>query len=539
MWAVCRICGERKKSGGNAGTSHLKRHTNSCLKKRKTDNSQTTIVVNGQGKIATFNFNQARARKNVIKLIILRELPFQFVEDPIFQWFINASFHPGFVKFSRNTLRTDIYKCYLEGKQQLKRILLDSPGRISLTSDIWLSKQRLSYLGITAHFIDKNWVLQKRIITYALIDTSHTGENIAEFIFRKLVHDWSISEKLFSLDMDNASANTVSVSRLKKLFPNLPSKGDLFHVRCCFHILNLVVHDGLKVQGFTEMLEHVKGSLKYIFVSGTRCTQFRLLCDDMGVRSKKLQLDVKHRWNSTYLMLKDAIPYRQVLSAFLDDRSCPHVIDDTDWEHAEVLCAFLKPFYDATNYFSGVHYVTSNSVLQYLYEIGNYSFQWSADFNRYFRDFCWSNAFRLFNRGLLHFIWKRFWASRNRKKRDPLATSSEELKRYYAEPEPALADIENFDVLDWWKSNEKRYPVLSCVARDVLAVQASTVASESAFSLGKRILGDYRSSLTPDMLECSVVIKDWWKADMKDIFKPIDPLNDDITPADELERLAT
>ncbi|XP_026383399.1 zinc finger BED domain-containing protein RICESLEEPER 4-like [Papaver somniferum] len=159
MWAVYRICGERKKSGGNAGTSHLKRHTNSRLKKRNTDNSQTTIAVNGQGKFSTFHFNQARARKNVIKLIILRELPFQFVEDPIFQWFINASFHPGFIKFSRNTLRTDIYKCYLEVKQQLKRILLDSPGRISLTSDIWLSKQRLSYLGITAHFIDKNWVL--------------------------------------------------------------------------------------------------------------------------------------------------------------------------------------------------------------------------------------------------------------------------------------------------------------------------------------------------------------------------------------------
>ncbi|KAI3968387.1 hypothetical protein MKW92_029303, partial [Papaver armeniacum] len=78
-----------------------------------------------------------------------------------------------------------------------------------------------------------------------------------------------------------------------------------------------------------------------------------------------------------------------------------------------------------------------------------------------------------------------FWAARNRQKRDPLATSSSELKRYYAEPEPALADIENFDVLDWWKSNEKRHPVLSCVARDVLAVQASTVASQSAFSLRK------------------------------------------------------
>ncbi|KAI3978193.1 hypothetical protein MKX01_013024 [Papaver californicum] len=118
------------------------------------------------------------------------------------------------------------------------------------------------------------------------------------------------------------------------------------------------------------MLEHVKSSLKYIFVSGRRCSQFRLLCDDMGMNPKKLRLDVKHRWNSTYLILKDAIPYRHVLSAFLDDRACPHAIRDSDWEHAEVFCAFLKPFYDATNFFSGVYYVTSNSVIKYLYEIG-------------------------------------------------------------------------------------------------------------------------------------------------------------------------
>ncbi|KAI3855850.1 hypothetical protein MKW92_037216, partial [Papaver armeniacum] len=137
--------------------------------------------------------------------------------------------------------------------------------------------------------------------------------------------------------MDNASANTVSVERLKKLLPNLPSKGDLFHVRCCCHILNLVVQDGLKVKGFTDMLDHMKSSLKHIFMSGTRCTQFRLLCAHMGMNPKKLQLDVKHRWNSTYLMLKDAIPYRQVLSAFLNDLAYAHAITDADWEHAELL----------------------------------------------------------------------------------------------------------------------------------------------------------------------------------------------------------
>ena len=37
----------------------------------------------------------------------------------------------------------------------------------------------------------------------------------------------------------------------------------------------------------------------------------------------------------------------------------------------------------------------------------------------------------------------------------------------------------------------------------------STVSSESAFSLGGRILGEARSSLTPEMLEALVCGKDW------------------------------
>ena len=47
------------------------------------------------------------------------------------------------------------------------------------------------------------------------------------------------------------------------------------------------------------------------------------------------------------------------------------------------------------------------------------------------------------------------------------------------------------------------------MARDFLAIPLSTVSSESTFSCGGRILGDHRSSLTPEMLETLVCTKDW------------------------------
>ena len=41
-----------------------------------------------------------------------------------------------------------------------------------------------------------------------------------------------------------------------------------------------------------------------------------------------------------------------------------------------------------------------------------------------------------------------------------------------------------FNILAWWKYNTNKYSILSRLARDVLVVLVSIVASESAFSTG-------------------------------------------------------
>ncbi|GJS60114.1 zinc finger BED domain-containing protein RICESLEEPER 2-like protein [Tanacetum coccineum] len=47
-------------------------------------------------------------------------------------------------------------------------------------------------------------------------------------------------------------------------------------------------------------------------------------------------------------------------------------------------------------------------------------------------------------------------------------------------------DFASYDVLGFWKSKENQFPVLSRMAMDILSVQASSVASESAFSTSGR-----------------------------------------------------
>ncbi|KAG6495743.1 zinc finger BED domain-containing protein RICESLEEPER 2-like isoform X1 [Zingiber officinale] len=67
-----------------------------------------------------------------------------------------------------------------------------------------------------------------------------------------------------------------------------------------------------------------------------------------------------------------------------------------------------------------------------------------------------------------------------------------------------------FDILNWWKLNNIKYPTLSKMARDVLAIPVSS--PECSFfgsGAGSRELDEYRSSLRPETVEALSCAKDW------------------------------
>jgi len=94
--------------------------------------------------------------------------------------------------------------------------------------------------------------------------------------------------------------------------------------------------------------------------------------------------------------------------------------------------------------------------------------------------------------------------------RDNTGTSHELLDsdQYCNEPLLSWKEGDYFDILSWWKTHGVKYHVLAWMARDVLAILATTVAYESAFSLGGRIVDKYRSRLDPQVAEALVCTKD-------------------------------
>lgn len=102
------------------------------------------------------------------------------------------------------------------------------------------------------------------------------------------------------------------------------------------------------------------------------------------------------------------------------------------------------------------------------------------------------------------------WLSKQHVSKKPKRT---EINCYLDEPSFGLMEDENFNLLGWWKNNATIYPILASMAKDFLAVPVSSVASESAFSTGGRVIDPHRTRLAPDTIEALICAQDWLNQD--------------------------
>lgn len=67
-----------------------------------------------------------------------------------------------------------------------------------------------------------------------------------------------------------------------------------------------------------------------------------------------------------------------------------------------------------------------------------------------------------------------------------------------------------------------QFPTLQTIARDTYAMPISTVAYESTFSMGSRLISPQRNRLHLDLIEALACAQNWFKAELEGkIFKYI------------------
>ncbi|CAN0926668.1 Putative AC transposase [Linum grandiflorum] len=632
--AECIVCKKILQADAKKnGTSSLKYHAERCqdkldeiINKKSDSRQQTTLCLSSVGLSASkkWVFNQQAIQVALAEMIIIDELPFRFVE------------HYGFVRFmlvccpdfkipSRKTIRAECVRIYLHSKGKMKNFFADScGGRVSITTDTWTSVQNINYMCITAHYVGKDWELHKKIINFTKI-TSHKGDDIGKEIARCL-EEWGL-KNLFTVTLDNASANDAACSHLKKKLKEWGTDfmdGRYLHVRCVAHITNLVVNDGLNEIGMS--VRRVREAVRWVRSSPARLAKFNAQVEAQGIESKKtVCLDSPTRWNATFLMLETASIYAPVFAVLqsLDDTMVSDLLDKKtsdgvaigpptaeDWKSVKHLTRFLKFFHGITLMASGVKYCTVHKFLGELCRLYNYIRKATTGTDEYIRTVAgnmekkiekyWDESVvdnvrmnkifyiaTLFDpRHKMHFLnhcfTKMYSAARSEEMlalvkeemvnlfqsylngagtggidstsaatsrvpqtetdiefddtfadynmEDKMVGNSAELDRYLTDAREGGNGVdEEFNILGWWKAvGSYKYPTLSEIAKDILAIPISSVASESAFSNGGRVLDDFRSSLLPSIVEALICTEDWLR-------NPDDTRNDEEDEEEQIQ----
>ncbi|KAE8658624.1 hypothetical protein F3Y22_tig00116971pilonHSYRG00993 [Hibiscus syriacus] len=343
--AICNHNKNKFNGKSKNGTSHLRDHIRRCKKRVQVDIRQQVLVANqkkldGKLTIGLFSFNQDVSSKELSKMIIMHEYPLSIVDHSHFRKYC-SSLQPMFEMPTRNTIKRDILDLYEKEKRNMLSKLEANEGKIAITTDMWTSDhQNKGYMDVTTHYIDNSWSLQKRVIRFEYVPAPHTTDVIASSLMKCFL-DWNIDRKLTSITIDNCSVNDGVIKLLvdRMRGNTLLLNGAFFHMRCCAHILHLIVKDGLSVIG-----DEVARQLR---ISTT----------------KKLCSDVRTRWNSTFLMLQTTLSYKDVFARCVQLHHDPlykYLPTDDDWVFALVICDKLKLFYEITEGFSGTKFMTAN-----------------------------------------------------------------------------------------------------------------------------------------------------------------------------------
>ncbi|XP_074568451.1 zinc finger BED domain-containing protein RICESLEEPER 2-like [Curcuma longa] len=417
----------------NATTS-LRSHMSSCKKHFhvvETTQAQLGLqLCSREGEVCptSWKFDQDASRKALARMIIMDELPFKFVESEGFRTFMTMVC-PKFRIPSRWTVARDCIELYTVEKEKLKTLLHDSTQRVSLTIDTWTSIQTINYMCLTAHFIDTNWNLQKRILNFCPI-TSHKGEAVSLAI-ENCLRSWRIN-RIFTITIDNASSNDVVINSFRKKMINWDStvlKGEYVHMRCITHIINLIVVDGLK--DVNQSVIRVRNAIKYVKQSPSKFSKFKECVEIEKIESKHLLcLDVSTRWNSTFLMLNVAQKFERAFDRFDEQDLCFkldlqytdwHVVlnengdvilesdgkpkrdlktfdgrpTSADWNNVRLFASLLQVFYELSLKISGSSYVTFNTFAHEISAIHTILKEWqeSDDFDVYSMGISMKNKF--------------------------------------------------------------------------------------------------------------------------------------------------
>ncbi|XP_012851801.1 PREDICTED: zinc finger BED domain-containing protein RICESLEEPER 2-like [Erythranthe guttata] len=524
----------------------------------------TTVELSFFPALRDGKFDMEKMKEAVAHWIVMHEHPFSIVEDEGFNLMQRLGM-PEWRSFTRITAKIIYVKVYDVEKQQLK-VVLKNVNKISLTTDWWKSKnQKIEYMVITGHWIDQSWILQKRTLNFVHLPPPRRGLDIANAVWRCL-EEWGIDSKVHTISVDNASANDTAIDNLK-IF--IETQDGLSQIKDIIEVVRdsveYIRRSDARLKIFSEIVKQLNlRDRKLVDDCRTRWNStYEMLATAIKFKDvfprfadrephfekcptnedwkkvEKVCSVLKVFWTATHIISESDYPTSNLflnevsrVKVMLDQKS-----SDTD-SFIQEMVKKMKIKFD--KYWGESDLLMSvATVLDPRCKMRALQFRFPKIYGPIQGE---REIIRV--RQTLYQLYAEYSAQQNSEEssgeigsgssQNQQGKSSESLcgwSEYVdylksvesAQPKKSELDMylqekcymsnkedgREFDVLEWWRVHAMKYNILSVMARDILAIPITTVASKASFSAGSRVIDKYRASLAPDTVQVLMCGGDW------------------------------
>lgn len=179
---------------------------------------------------------KTRLDNKFVGVIVKDNQPLSIRDDEGFREFVEE-LDPFYELPSDKKVKELLAKGFNYCKQEIICLFEQDITFCSLTMDLWTSRSRSGYLGVTCSFVSAQFELHEVILAIKYLQYPHTADSIVECL-NQIINDWNLNRKVFTITMDNGS-NMVKAGKLLKNYNNIT------RFPCAAHTIQLVIGKGL------------------------------------------------------------------------------------------------------------------------------------------------------------------------------------------------------------------------------------------------------------------------------------------------------
>ncbi|WCJ22010.1 BED zinc finger hAT family dimerization domain [Euphorbia peplus] len=509
----------------------------------------------------------------LIKWLILASLPPSTLEE---KWLANSFkfLNPSIQMWSGDKYKVVFHEVFRSMQEDVRTSMEQISSKVSIILDFWTSYEQIFYMSVTCQWIDENWSFQKVLLDVCHIPYPCGGSEIYHSL-TKVLKMYNIEARVLSCTHDNSQNAIHACHTLKEDFDGR-KVGPFCYIPCAARALNLIIDDGLRTT--KPVISKIREFVLELNSSVEMAEDFIQLATAYQEGSWKFPIETSARWSGNYQMLdlvrKASKSMDGIIRKYEETLGARLLLSSAEKNVVSIVHSYLEPFYKTTNNICTNNLLTIGLVLFFMDHISEmiticresrHNPDWlktaAEDMTKKARSYnnqvcniftymtaildprikcelipeCLSTS-NFLEEARNHFI--RNYASNHfssipsmygcqemedggnvsfaeeiarKKRRASLSSATDELTQYLSEPPAPIPT----DVLEWWKVNSTRYPRLSVMARDYLAVQPTSVAPEEFFCSKGDEIDKQRFCMPHNSMQAILCIRSWTQGGIK------------------------